>query len=314
MHPAYSVILFTVASGAGYGLLGWLIVLQQWGSSPLNAGAAAWVAVVGLALVTAGLLSSTLHLGHPERAWRAISQWRTSWLSREGLLAILTYLPALLLVGLWWQSVSGPVVSTAGVVTLLLAGATVFSTAMIYAALTTVPRWANSWVPWVYLSLAAASGGLLLVGARTLLGGADAALRFGALAALVLAWALKWGYWRHIDAAGRASHAGSATGLSSTANVRSLELPHTSANFVMQEMGYRIARKHAARLRRMALLAGFAAPAVCLLAAGPAPFWLEVALVLAAVVAGMSGLLIERWLFFAEAEHLVTLYYGADRV
>ena len=49
-------------------------------------------------------------------------------------------------------------------------------------------------------------------------------------------------------------------------------------------------------------------------AAGPAPFWLEVALVLAAVVAGMSGLLIERWLFFAEAEHLVTLYYGADRV
>jgi DMSO reductase anchor subunit len=314
MHPAYSVIFFTVASGAGYGLLGWLIVLQQWGSAPLDAAAAVWVAVVALALVTAGLLSSTLHLGHPERAWRAISQWRTSWLSREGLLAILTYLPALLLLGLWWQSVTGAAVAAAAMVTLLLAVATVFSTAMIYAALTTIPRWANSWVPWVYLGLAAASGGLLLVGARALMGGADAALRFGALAVLVLAWLLKWGYWRHIDAAGRTSHVGSATGLSTTANVRSLELPHTSANFVMQEMGYRIARKHAARLRRLALLAGLAVPSVCLLSAGPAPLWLEMALILAAVAAGMSGLLIERWLFFAEAEHLVTLYYGAGRV
>jgi DMSO reductase anchor subunit len=146
------------------------------------------------------------------------------------------------------------------------------------------------------------------------MGGADAALRFGALAVLVLAWLLKWGYWRHIDAAGRTSHVGSATGLSTTANVRSLELPHTSANFVMQEMGYRIARKHAARLRRLALLAGLAVPSVCLLSAGPAPLWLEMALILAAVAAGMSGLLIERWLFFAEAEHLVTLYYGAGRV
>ena len=314
MHPAYSVIFFTVASGAGYGLLAWLIVLQQWSSAPLGSAAAAWVAVVALALVTAGLLSSTLHLGHPERAWRAVSQWRTSWLSREGLLAIITYLPALLLLGLWWRSVTGPVVATASVVTLLLSAATVFATAMIYAALTTIPRWANAWVPWVYLSLAAASGGLLLVGARTLTGGADATLRFGALVVLVLAWVLKLGYWRYIDAAGHASHAGSATGLSTTANVRSLELPHTSANFVMQEMGYRIARKHAARLRRLALIAGLALPAVCLALAGPAPLWLEMALMLAAVAAGMGGLLIERWLFFAEAEHMVTLYYGAGRV
>jgi DMSO reductase anchor subunit len=45
-------------------------------------------------LVTLGLLSSTFHLGHPERAWRAFSQWRSSWLSREGVAAVATYLPA----------------------------------------------------------------------------------------------------------------------------------------------------------------------------------------------------------------------------
>ena len=49
---------------------------------------------LALAAITVGLLSSTLHLGHPERAWRAFSQWRSSWLSREGVLALATYLPA----------------------------------------------------------------------------------------------------------------------------------------------------------------------------------------------------------------------------
>jgi hypothetical protein len=48
-------------------------------------------------LVSLGLLSSTFHLGHPERAWRAFSQWRSSWLSREGVAAVATYLPAGLL-------------------------------------------------------------------------------------------------------------------------------------------------------------------------------------------------------------------------
>jgi hypothetical protein len=52
---------------------------------------------MGGLLVSLGLLSSTFHLGHPERAWRAFSQWRSSWLSREGVAAVATYLPAGLL-------------------------------------------------------------------------------------------------------------------------------------------------------------------------------------------------------------------------
>ena len=50
--------------------------------------------IIALVLITAGLLSSTAHLGRPERAWRAFSQWRTSWLSREGVAAVFTYVPA----------------------------------------------------------------------------------------------------------------------------------------------------------------------------------------------------------------------------
>jgi len=93
MNPAYSVIFFTTASGAGYGLLALLGLIGALTGAPLPPLFALVAIVFALALITAGLLSSTFHLGHPERAWRALSQWRTSWLSREGIAAILTYPP-----------------------------------------------------------------------------------------------------------------------------------------------------------------------------------------------------------------------------
>ena len=101
MHPAYSVILFTTASGAGYGLLVWLALLGMLGLVPPDSGLGLVGIASALALITAGLLASTAHLGRPERAWRAFSQWRTSWLSREGVLAVATYIPAGLLALGW---------------------------------------------------------------------------------------------------------------------------------------------------------------------------------------------------------------------
>ena len=94
MHPAYSVIVFTTLSGAGYGLLFLLSLLGASGLLPSER----WFGVTGLGLafvlITVGLLSSSLHLGHPERAWRAFSQWRSSWLSREAVVSLFTYLPS----------------------------------------------------------------------------------------------------------------------------------------------------------------------------------------------------------------------------
>ena len=90
MHPAASVILFTVTSGMGYGLLALLAVLGSLGVLPPDPGLGLAGFGTALALITAGLLASIFHLGHPERAWRALSQWRTSWLSREGVLAIMS--------------------------------------------------------------------------------------------------------------------------------------------------------------------------------------------------------------------------------
>ena len=85
MHPAWSIIFFTSASGLGLGLAGWIVL----GFLDLTDLVHLFlVSGFTFGLIGAGLVSSTLHLGHPERAWRALSQWRSSWLSREGVLAV----------------------------------------------------------------------------------------------------------------------------------------------------------------------------------------------------------------------------------
>ena len=101
MHPAKSVIFFTTATGAGYGLFVWLAVMSVMGILPTDTVFSFTTLAIGFGLIVSGLLSSTLHLGRPERAWRALSQWRSSWLSREGVMAILTFIPLGLFAILW---------------------------------------------------------------------------------------------------------------------------------------------------------------------------------------------------------------------
>ncbi len=310
MHPAPSIIFFTAASGAGYGLLVFAALGGLFGLVPVTSRSGLVLFLPALALITAGLLSSTFHLGHPERAWRALSQWRSSWLSREGVAAGLTYLPALAMAWLWITVER--LAPLPALVTAVLALLTVYCTAMIYASLKPIPRWHHPLVPPVYLGLGLASGGLLGVALIAWLGGGHALASALVLLVLAVAWALKWHYWRAIDAARPTLTTEAAIGLGARGTARLVEAPHTERNYILDEMGYRIARKHKAKLRRYALLCGAALPAASLLlamVAGPAPLLLTLAAVTALV-----GTAIERWLFFAEAEHLVMLYYGRDAV
>ncbi|MEQ1696029.1 MAG: DmsC/YnfH family molybdoenzyme membrane anchor subunit [Hyphomicrobiaceae bacterium] len=315
MHPAYSVILFTTASGAGYGLLVWLAVsallvrIIPPGMTP------ALVAFgTAFALITVGLMSSTLHLGRPERAWRAMSQWRTSWLSREGVLAIITYPIAGLLALAWMYGFGGPILTgLLALATIASAVATLWCTGMIYASLPTVRAWHMPLVAPIYVVLGLATGGVLhnLIG-TLLLGTMPVLPTAAALVALAVAWFLKSNYWESIDSAARTYTAESATGLGGYGKVRSLDPPHSRANFVMREMGYEVARKHALKLRRLVMLALFAIPAGCLVLSLLTGAGMPVLLALIAAASAAVGVATERWLFFAEAEHVVVLFYGKD--
>ncbi len=311
MHPSSSVIFFTTASGAGYGLLALLGVLAPLGLAPANA-AFGFVAL-GLALggITAGLISSTFHLGHPERSLRAFSQWRSSWLSREGVASVATYAPAGLFAIAW--VFFGAVSAVLGILTAIGAVVTVSCTAMIYRSLKPVQRWHNSWVLPNYLALALMTGALWFALLLQLFGIDNKGGAWLTLFTILLAAVLKLGYWRFIDSSASASTVESATGLGTIGKVRLFEAPHTSENYLLKEMGFQIARKHAAKLRRITILLAFAVPfalsLVPLLVAG----WPAALAALLAAPLATLGVLIERWLFFAEAKHAVTLYYGAAR-
>jgi DMSO reductase anchor subunit len=314
MHPALSVILFTTLSGAGYGLLALVGVMAPLGALPTDRVFGLAALVLALGAITIGLLASMLHLGRPERAIRAFSQWRTSWLSREGVASVATYLPAGLF-GIGWvfYESTGGIAALCGLLAALGAVLTVFCTAMIYRSLKPIQRWHNRWVVPNYLALALMTGLLWLALLLQVFGRPNRLVAVMTLLSLALAAALKLTYWRFIDRSAGVSTAGTATGLGGLGAVRLFEAPHTSENYLQKEMGFVIARKHAAKLRRLALLAAFALPFLltlgALLVPGPA------ALVAAAVAASLAmlGVVIERWLFFAEAKHTVTLYYGAAR-
>ena len=290
MHPAPSVILFTVLSGLGFGFL---FMLDAGVIRPT--GTAALVAFgVGYGFAVAGLLASTFHLGNPQRALRAFSQWRTSWLSREGwasVAALLATAPVAL------AASGGKAPGAPGLIAAALCVATILCTSMIYAQLRTVPRW-NHWTTPLAFMAFAATGGAILSGL-----GAMAALLCLMLAG-VMALAFATGDGRF---AAHGSSLGRATGLDHIGKPRVFAPAHTASNYVMREMIHGVGRKHARKLRLIALICAAGVPAGLLLGL-PA----GLAATVPALAVHLVGAFAQRWLFFAEAEHVVSHYYGRD--
>ena len=289
MHPAPSVIVFTTLSGLGFGLLVWLGI----GQPDVTSWMAFALFAIAYALAVGGLLASTFHLGHPERAMKAFTQWRSSWLSREGVAAVLTLLVmAAFGIGLVFLNARWSVLGWLGAA---LALVTVFTTSMIYAQLKTVPRWHTPLTPALFLSLAL-GGGALLAGQVT-----------AALILLPISAVIQVLWWVRGDSALAQSGTtlASATGLGHIGSVRAFEPPHTGTNYLLREFVHVVGRKHATKLRIIAFALGYALPVILLLL----PVFYHV-LALLAVLSHLAGIIASRWLFFAEAEHVVGLYYG----
>jgi DMSO reductase anchor subunit len=315
MKPALSVIFFTTVSGAGYGMLFWTGLLGAVGVLPNRPWFGPVAVLTALALASLGLLASTAHLGRPERAWRAISQWRTSWLSREGIASLLAYPCALGFAVAW--GLAGETAAAAralGALAAVPAAATVVCTAMIYRSLKPVRQWHNPFVLPNYLLLAAFSGAVWLAAVAVFWSPAAAARLVATLGVIlgIAGAAGKLAYWRAIDKTRTTTSMETATGLGAFGAVRMLEAPNTEENYLLREMGFRIARKHARRLRRLAMGVGFVAPLLLLIAGSVVLGVAGETMVSAAALAAVAGIYIERWLFFAQATHTTMLYYGRE--
>lgn len=288
MHPAPSVIFFTTFSGLGFGLL----VFLGFGSPAVTGWTAFAFFVIAYAMAVGGLMASTFHLGRPERAIKAFTQWRSSWLSREAWCAV----GALVSMGLYGAGLVffQTAITPLGLIGALLSLATVFTTSMIYTQLKTIPRWNMGITPIKFLTLSLA-GGALLAGQASV-----------AIVLLILAGVVQILTWIEGDSAlaNSESNMASATGLGDIGSVRAFEPPHTGTNYLLREFVHEIGRKHSQKLRIISLILMVALPVILLIL----PFSHFFALL--AVLCHVAGVLVARWLFFAEAEHVVGLYYG----
>lgn len=288
MHPAPSIIAFSTFSGLGLGLLFWLGVD--------NTAPTGWVAfaffAIAYILAVGGLISSTFHLGRPERAVKAFTQWRTSWLSREAWSAV----AALVIMGLYglFLVFFETQIAVLGWIGAFFSLVTVYTTSMIYAQLKTVPRWNTTLTSVLFVSLSIAGGAL--ISGRVTIG----------LILLLVAGGIQAIWWKTGDARFKQSGTDlkSATGLGKIGKVRAFEPPHTGTNYLLNEMVYTVGRKHAQKLRMISLLLMLVVPVFLLLLPYPHVFGVL------ALLSHMAGVLVSRWLFFAEAEHVVGLYYG----
>ncbi|CTQ50481.1 dimethyl sulfoxide reductase anchor subunit family protein [Jannaschia donghaensis] len=288
MNPAPSVIIFSTLSGAGFGLLFFLGL----GLPTVTGFIAFGFYLIAYLLAVGGLLASVFHLKNKKNAWKSYSQWRTSWLSREGWFAVSALLLMAIYAGL--QVFLDTTVATIGFLGAALSLCTVFSTGMIYAQLKTIPRWNQPATPAFFVT-ASLAGGALLSNNPTL-----------ANILLILLGIVVGFHWWKGDS--RFAEAGSTIGTATqlSGKVSLWEKPHTGENYLTHEMVYQVARKHAVKLRIIAIVLMTVVPVLLVLIFGAHHLP-----VLLAVVSHLIGLFAQRWLFFAEAEHVVGLYYGA---
>ncbi|TDQ98492.1 dimethyl sulfoxide reductase anchor subunit family protein [Paraburkholderia silvatlantica] len=317
MNPAFSVVFLTTLSGAGQGLLIALVgveLAQRLGFGDVAAVPAMFYVVgaaLSCALGTLGLVASFFHLGHPERAWRAIAMWRTSWLSRECLC-----LPAFLactfayglahLLGASFSLASLAIGGVAAVASLLL----FVCTAMIYACLRFLQEWATPLTLVNFVLLGCASGFTLATACAARFAPAMTVPLAVCACVLTLAGCASRTASLVRNARLRPkSTVQSATGIRA-ARVEQKSRGFTAGAFNLREFFHGKTPRALKRIKWTFLIAAFLAP-LCLVAIGGGirPVGLSFAVLCLAAVIQYAGLVAERWFFFAEARHPQNLYY-----
>ena len=303
MNPAMSVVLFTTLAGAAQGLVVAVAALAFGGGLDDPAYATSSLAVAEFLLV-AGLAASFGHLGRPERAWRAVLMWRTSWLSREVIVV-----PAMIgLVGLWWWAArSGQVPIILPLTGIVLAAMLWYCTAMIYACLRFIEEWAHP-LTLVTFTLSGLSSGWVLATAIA------ASIRAGDIAALTTPVALvltiaaciaRLAARRRNAALKPRSTLQSATGIMAP-SLRQISMGMSAGAFNTREFFHGVAPLVLRTIGRMSIVFGFLVPAILLALALPTQ---SRALQVLALVIQIPGLIADRWYFFAQARHPQNLYY-----
>ena len=321
MHPAFSIIFLTTLIGAGQGLFLALYSGQLYSVLKLLPGESPSFYVVGsllcLVLLVAGLASSFFHLGRPERAWRSAARWRTSWMSREVIV-----LPAFMVsVAVWglihyldWNPVLFTFSKNIEVDVSLLVGAfaslfcfTLFlCTGMIYACIKMLQEWASPLTVINYTLLGGSSGFILATGFAAWQGSGMTSF-FGGWSVVLTLLAL---LTRSASLFRNARLKPKST-LQTAIGIRHTDIQQKAqgamgGSFNTREYFHGATKRKYKSVKWTFLVLAFPLP-LLLLSFGLGTH--VMGLLVAAFLVQYIGLLMERWFFFAQANHPQNLYY-----
>ncbi|MGG1943789.1 DmsC/YnfH family molybdoenzyme membrane anchor subunit [Trinickia sp. NRRL B-1857] len=313
MRPAFSVIFLTTLCGAAQGLLLALVGVQvASGMLGLEVPSAFYVCGAALAVVLGilGLVASFFHLGHPERAWRAIAMWRTSWLSRECIALPMFLALAAAYGAAHWVGASVALELTIGALAAAASLALFVCTAMIYACLRFLQEWASPLTLVNFVLLGCASGCTLATACAAWLAPTLMAGLASCAGALTLA-----GCATRLASLARNVRLKPKSTVQSATGIRNTKVTQTSRGFTASAFNTREffhgCGGDTLRVVKVGFLAGAFAVPMVLIGAGvwaARPGAAAVALS-GAFVIQYAGLLAERWFFFADARHPQNIYY-----
>jgi len=307
MRPQFSIIFFTTLAGMAQGLLFFLALINL--EAPVfSAPFISMLALpVSFILLVLALVASFFHLGHPERAWRAAMMWRTSWLSREVIA-----LPAMmLLTAMTFLYINSGIVPAWLWAALIIGTLALWiCTAKIYQCIRFIQEWSHPSTLTNFILLGLSSGGLLLEFLLFAWNDPSTPLGIGLISGvnfilLFLALNLKLWIWRRNQKLKPKSNLASATGIKGN-NIRQTSMGFMGGSFNTREFFHHQTDHVISNIRKIILLMVYVGPMVLLAFSLNSPSISQIAL---ALLMQYIGLLAERWMFFAEANHPQNLYY-----
>ena len=322
MHPAFSVIFLTTLIGAGQGLFLALFTGQFYSLANLipaqdSTSFYALGSLIVLVLLGLGLFASFFHLGHPERAWRAITQWRTSWLSREvivlpafmflvfvyGISHYFGWNETLFIVG---QDIEIDPTIIIGILASAMAFVLFVCTAMIYGCVKFIEEW-HHWLTVANFTLLGIASGFMLAAAFSAYQGVELVAFFGTWAVIfmVLAFITRLASLYRNANIKHKSTPQTAIGVRHTTVIQKAQ-GFMGGSFNTREFfhGRKPSTLKLVKLTFVVLV--FIVPVIILALAYSTS---SPVLPIAAFLVMYLGLILERWYFFAEARHPQNLYY-----
>ena len=304
MKPNKSVIYFTVFTGMGYGMIIVLSLLIPTKLTSLTLNIKLYYSIISFLLIASGLLALRLYLDYPKKIWQTISHWKHSWFSRKALFTIITFIPLTVFYFSWIILNNEILTNIFLIISAIFAILTIYCTSKIYSSLKAVPAWYNPFVTVLYILNGLVSGSLILFLIFYYFKIESYFLHNFIIIILPTTLFLKLLYWYSINKQESSNH-DLTNEIKNKNNTKIFGEQEREKNYLTFKMIKNINRSKSFSYRSICIILTYICPVYCLLQIPSLVVNHEISVITYSIstILAISGMLLERWLFFLESKH-----------